>query len=210
MSEVDALFRLLTDAPPRSAEIVKRVALAGMDFPEVGKLYGVDVPRAQVLVFRAMLDVVSGGTARVPDAREAAEVAAMVGPSPERSRGTPGPLVTEPSMSGQAGSSLVLEPFDSAQGERGREARKIWNQIAANKDELKERLGKAALEFADSPDRVRDEWLRRIAIVVVIALTAFFYWREQTKPHPPPQKRPITLPTSSPPGALIVPVVTPP
>ena len=174
MSEVDALFRLLTDAPPRSAEIVKRVALSGMDFPAVGKLYGIEVPRAQVLVFRALMDVVSGGTVRVPDVREDAEVLAMVG-SPS--------------------------PFPASQGE-GLQARKLWDQIAANRDELKLQLEKAAQEFAESPDRVRDEWLRRIAIVVVLALTAFFYVREQNKPHPPPQKRPTSIPTS--------PTVTPP
>ena len=173
MSEVDALFRLLTDAPPRSAEIVKRVALGGMGFPEVATLYGVDVPRAQVLVFRAFLDVLSGRV-RVPDVREDAEVLAMVG-SPS--------------------------PFPASQGE-GLQARKLWDQIAANRDELKLQLEKAAQEFAESPDRVRDEWLRRIAIVVVLALTAFFYVREQNKPHPPPQKRPTSIPTS--------PTVTPP
>ena len=67
MSEVDALFRLLTDALPRSAEVVKRVTLAGMDFPQLATLYGVDVPRAQILVFRSFLDVLS---LRVPDSRE--------------------------------------------------------------------------------------------------------------------------------------------
>lgn len=82
-SEVDALFRLLSAAPPRSAEIVKRVALAGLDFPAIAALYGVDLPRAQVLVFRAFLDVESGGSARVPDEREAAQVEIMLGPTLE-------------------------------------------------------------------------------------------------------------------------------
>lgn len=171
MSEVDALFRLLTDAPPRSAEIVKRVALAGMGFPEVGKLYGVDVPRAQVLVFRALLDVMSGGTARVPDVREEAEVLAMVGPSPS--------------------------PLPASQGE-GFQVRKLWDQLTLHREALKVRLDQSAAAFAASPDRIRDEWLRRIAIVVVIALTAFFYWREQHKPRPPPQKRPIVAPVTPP------------
>ena len=181
MSEVDALFRLLTDAPPRSAEIVKRVALGGMGFPELGKLYGVDVPQAQVLVFRAFLDVLSGGTIRVPDASEEREVLAMLNPvRPER--GIPGPQVPEPSLAG-------------TQGER---VRRVWDQLSAHKEELEQRLAKAAQDFATSPDRGRDEWLRRIAIVLVLALTAFFYVREQNKPHPPPQKRPVVVPVTPP------------
>src|SRR3954467_8297082 len=78
MSEVDALFRLLADAPPRSAEIVKRVTLGGMDLDALARLHGVDVPRAEVIVFRALLDVSSGGRARVPDSREAVEVKSML------------------------------------------------------------------------------------------------------------------------------------
>jgi hypothetical protein len=159
MSEVDALFRLLTDAPPRSAEIVKRVALHGLDLETVAKLYGVDVPHAQILVFRALLDVSSGGKARVPDSREPSEVSAMIA-------ATPG-------------------------GGEGAQARKLWDQLSQHRDELKAKLEKAAAEYAASPDRDRDEWLRRAAIVLVLALTAFFYWREKTKPLPLHQKRPI-------------------
>ena len=39
MSDVDALFRLLTAAPPRSAEIVKRVALGQKSFPQIALLH---------------------------------------------------------------------------------------------------------------------------------------------------------------------------
>jgi hypothetical protein len=162
MSEVDALYRLLADAPPRSAEIVKRVTLAGMDFPELAKLYGVDVARAQILVFRSFLDVSSGGKARVPDERESLEVSAMIAPA--------------------------------STGGEGAQARQLWERMTRNRDELKVKLAKSAAEYAASPDRDRDEWLRRAAIVLVLALTAFFYWREQNKPKPPLQKRPIVQP----------------
>ena len=165
MSEVDALFRLLTAAPPRSAEIARRVALRGMDFPAIAKLYGVDEPRAHVLVFRALLDVATGGTGRVPDGREAAEVAAMV-----------------------KGSGTIGE---------GAEVRRLWDRLAQQRDELTLMLEKSAAEFAASPDRQRDEWLRKLAIVVVLVLTAFFYWREQNKARPPPQKRPTVAPQAT-------------
>ena len=159
MSEVDALFRLLTAAPPRAAEIVKRLTLAKKPFPELAALYGVDLPRMQVLAFRAFLDVLSGGSVRVPDERERGEVEVMLG---ER---------------------------QAAHGE-GADVLRLWNQLTAHRVALEAQLTKAAAAFEASPDRVRDEWLRRAAIVIVLALTAFFYFREANKPHPPPQKRP--------------------
>ena len=165
MSEADALFRLLAAAPPRSAEIARRVALQGMDFPAISKLYGVDEARAQVLVFRALLDVATGGAGRVPDAREAAEVATMIAPA-------------------------------SATGE-GAQARRLMDRLAQHREVLQVMLEKSATDFAASPDRQRDERLRRFAIAVVLALTAFFYWREQNKPHPPPQKRPTVAPQTT-------------
>lgn len=166
MPEVDALFRLLTDAPPRSAEIVKRVSLAGIDLPALATLYAIDLPRAQILLFRALLDVGSGGKTRVPDSREPAEVAAM--------------------LEGTAGTG------------EGAEARRLWERLKAHREELKARLAKSAADYAASPDRDRDELFRRVAIVVVLALTAFFYWREQHKPLPPPQKRPVIAPVTPP------------
>lgn len=158
MSEVDALFRLLNDAPPRSAMIVKRFIFGGNDLDALAKLYGLDVPHAQVMLFRAFLDVHSGGKARIPDSREAAEVSAMIA--------------------------------SSGSGE-GAQARRLWDSMSQHRDELKVKLEKAAAEYAASPDRDRDEWLRRAAIVLVLALTAFFYYREKTKPLPPHQKRPV-------------------
>ncbi len=161
MSDVDALFRLLTAAPPRSAEIVKRVALSQKSFPELAALYGLDVPRMQRLAFRSFLDVLSGGTARVPDEREATETEVMLG---ER---------------------------QAAQGE-GAELRRLWQSLTANRAELEAQLTRAAAAFEASPDRVRDERLRWVAIAVVLALTAYFYFQQANKPHPPPQKRPTT------------------
>lgn len=150
MADVDALFRLLNDAPPRAAEIVKRVALRGLPLAELGALYGVDEARAEVLLFRALLDVRSGGTARVSDAREPAELAAM--------------------RAGPAGAG------------EGSQARALLDRLTAHRVELTARLQHEAEAFARSPDRVRDERLRWVAIVVVLALTAYFYWREQHQP----------------------------
>lgn len=63
--------------------------------------------------------------------------------------------------------------------------------LAAHRDVLRSKLDEAADAWAKSPDRVRDERLRQLAIVVVLALTAFFYWREANKPLPPSRPRPM-------------------
>ena len=75
----------------------------------------------------------------------------------------------------------------------GSQVRDLWQQLERNREELKVRLDRAAAEFAASPDRGRDEWVRRLSIVLVLALTAYFWWAEKTKPHPPPQKRPTIV-----------------
>lgn len=159
MSEVDALFRLLTAAPPRSAQIVKRFALKGESLEALGTAFAVELPEAKVLVLRALLDVQSGGTARVSDADEPALVAAV---------------------------------FDDPASSH--ELAQLVSKLRSNAGPLDEKLARAADDFERSPDRGRDEWLRRLAIALVIGLSAYFYWREQNKPRPPPEKRPIVAP----------------
>jgi hypothetical protein len=159
MSEVDALFRLLQAAPPRAAEIAKRLGLQGTSLEQLGALFGVDLPRARILAFRALTDVQSGGTVRVPDAEEAA---------------------------------LVERTF----GEGGTPQHQLLLQLQRNREALEQRLQRAAAEFEQSPDRKREELFRYLAIALVIALSAFFYWKEQQKPKTRWEKRPITTPQS--------------
>lgn len=161
MSEVDALFRTLVSAPPRSAAIVKRVALEQVPLARVAELFGVDEPRARVLVFRATVEVMTGKPCAVPDAKEPAEVAALWGGPP---------------------------------AQEGTQAKAFLERLTRNAAELTARLQKAQAEFEASPDRDRDELLRYALIALVLALTAFFYWQEKSKPLPPPQKRPILAP----------------
>ena len=50
--------------------------------------------------------------------------------------------------------------------------------------ELLLKLDAAAKAWAASPDRARDERLRQLAIIVVLALTAFFYWQQSHTASP--------------------------
>lgn len=158
MSEVDALFRMLDAAPPRSAEIVKRVALAQMGWAQFASLYGVDEARAKVIVFRAFVDVMSGGSVRFSDEQEPFEVEAML-----------------------SASVAKLHPAGGAA------VRQLWDRYAEHRVELQKRLEQQAADFAASPDRVKEERWRYIAIVLIIALASYFYWREKQRQ---PESRP--------------------
>ena len=54
-----------------------------------------------------------------------------------------------------------------------------------------------ASAFARSPDRARDDSLRKVAIAVVLALTAWFWMQERTRTRPP-ERRPTPPPTAHP------------
>lgn len=167
MSEVDALLRTLLAAPPRSASLVKQVALARRPLSSVAERFGVDEARAKVLVLRATIEVMTGRPCTVPDEREPLEVEALWG--------------------------------EGAAGAReGAEAKAFLARLGRNAEELTAALAKAEAAFEASPDRRRDELVRYALIVLVLVLTAFFYWREQNKPRPPPQKRPILAPQAPP------------
>jgi hypothetical protein len=152
MSEVDALFRLLQAAPPRSAEIVKRVTLRGLTLDAVAAQFSLTPELGKRLVLRALLDVESGGTLRVPDADEPALAEAVL--------------------------SDTVTPTDPL----ATRLHGLRTRLRDHAPALEKKLEAAAEAFEKSPDRARDEWLRRLAIVVVLALSAYFYWREQNKP----------------------------
>lgn len=55
-------------------------------------------------------------------------------------------------------------------------------QLVEQREPLQRALHQAALEAEASPARAREEWLRRIAIAVVLALASYFYWRDHYAP----------------------------
>lgn len=74
-------------------------------------------------------------------------------------------------VSPAAGDALIARALEDAKL-NGHEA-----ALQEHRAELLARLDAAAKAWAASPDRVRDERLRQLAIVIVLALTAYFYWR---------------------------------
>lgn len=148
MSEVDALFRLVQAAPPRSAEIVKRFTLRRTSLEELATLYAVTPALARILVLRALVDVEGGPRVPAPDEPE-----------------------------------LAAAVFDGAPGDsRATALRSLIEKLQSHAEPLTQKLRVAAEEFEKSPDRARDEWVRRFAIVLVLALTWYFWRQQENKP----------------------------
>lgn len=55
--------------------------------------------------------------------------------------------------------------------------------------EVEAALDQAARADAASPGRAREEWLRRLAVAALLALTAWLYWSRPPEPEPRPERR---------------------
>ena len=144
MSEADALFRVLTAAPPRSREIVVTHAIDGVPLDALATRFGLELPALRRLVARSLHALHAPRGPQLSDADEQVLADAL-----ER--------------------DATLEA------------------LRRNKTEVRAKLNAAAEAWAASPDRARDERVRYVLIAVVIALSAWFYWREN---HQPPRFEP--------------------
>lgn len=68
--------------------------------------------------------------------------------------------------------------------------------LAAQKDDVRALLLAAEQAAAASPARARETWLRRAAVVAIIAISLFVWWRDRDKPPPSadPRTRQLPLP----------------
>ncbi len=55
--------------------------------------------------------------------------------------------------------------------------------LVEHREAVKALLVQAEAEAEKSPQRARENWLRRVGIVLILAATAYFYWQEQ-QPKP--------------------------
>ncbi|MFP2896193.1 hypothetical protein [Corallococcus sp. 4LFB] len=55
--------------------------------------------------------------------------------------------------------------------------------------EVEAGLARAAEADANSPARAREEWLRKLAVAALLALTAWLYWSRPPEPEPRPERR---------------------
>ncbi|MBK7859540.1 MAG: hypothetical protein IPJ65_13170 [Archangiaceae bacterium] len=66
--------------------------------------------------------------------------------------------------------------------------------LEAHRDQVKALIHQAHLDYEGSPAFSVETWLRRIAIVLILALTAYFYWREEQTKKPVPYAPYLTQP----------------
>jgi hypothetical protein len=67
-------------------------------------------------------------------------------------------------------------------------------ELEAHREELKRLIDKAHADYEASPSHTLEVWARRIAIIVIVALTAWFYWREERQKKPIPYAPYLTEP----------------
>lgn len=220
MLDEAALYEVLGRMPPRSAELVSRVALDGWSLPELAERYGIPEANAARLVLRAARDCDAAARGdSTPAAPLSDEVEASQAPALARAlerlprggdgRGTgdsrpvrvpadqgsePAPRASESSADQQRPPSDAGGPGTTDAAAQGagatRPLAELLAALATHRDGLKRRLAEAEAAAARSPTRTREVWLRRLAIAVILALTAYFYWRDQHAPPPPPLPRP--------------------
>jgi hypothetical protein len=158
VSDLDHFYRALTSVHPRSAQVLMARFFwvgdhLGRSPLEFAAHYGISAEAADVLLFRAsreFFEALSGrpGPGLLPDATEA-QLAHRFGQAVEGA--VPPPEFND----------LIL----------------CLRGLNAHARELRARLDAAEQAELTSPEYARETWIRRAAIVVVLALSAWFYWK---------------------------------
>jgi hypothetical protein len=173
--DVEPLFAALTRLPPRSLQVLLARFVAasagaepGRDAAGFARFYGVQLPAAEVLLWRAAVDF---------------EALLAHRPLP-----APRPFPDEQAAARQLAQALEDDASTSAP-ELASLARAL-RALSAHAPAIRERLTAAERAELESPAFVRETWMRRAAIVIVLVLSGWAYfkadlvrwWRQQTLP----------------------------
>jgi hypothetical protein len=161
--DVATLQDVLGRCPPRSAEVLARVSHDGWSVVQLATRYGISESAAAVLLLRCARDF-----------RFAAEGRAV-------------PAMPLPDAEEQALATKLTAAL-ATPAEASPDMRAHAEDLAAlthHRQELRRRLEAAQAEAERSPARTRELWLRRVAIALILALTAWTWWRG---PPAPPEK----------------------
>jgi hypothetical protein len=179
--DVDGLLAALNRLHPRALQVLLARFVAqtdsgpGRDRARFATFYGVELPAADLLLFRA--------------AREFEAALDGVPPSPPRD------FDDEQRASAELVAALEspTPPMSQRLGRLVDALRALTTHAAT----IRDRLSAAERAELESPEYARETWLRRIAIVLVLALSGWFYlkddlvrrWRQWTtdvtQPTPP-------------------------
>jgi hypothetical protein len=160
-----ALGAALRALEPRPAAVLMRRLVERRPLAECATWYGVPVESFSVLLLRAGVALARRLElpAREPSGTDEEEAwARMLAAALEReSAPVPVPLVP------------VVE---------------VCRRVLAVGPEVETALEEAARADAESPKRRREDWLRRLAVAALLALTAWLYWTRPPEPTPRPER----------------------
>lgn len=166
----EALAQALRALPARPSSLLSLRLLRVRSEEACAAFYGTSTEAFGVHLLRAGLELAAGLGQRVRAPESAAEEEAWA-------RALAAALEGEGARVGAA-----LEPVV----ELCRRLREAAPEVAARLEQLEQ-------EEARSPHRQREEWLRRLAVLLLVALTAWLYW---TRPPEEPGKPPPLAPSS--------------
>ncbi|RYZ37483.1 MAG: hypothetical protein EOO71_27845 [Myxococcaceae bacterium] len=162
----EALGAALRQLEPRVAAVLLRRLVERRPLEECASWYGISTDAFSVLLLRSAVALArhAGQPARAPDgAEEAAAWERMLAAAVERDT-APVPVALAP-------------------------VAQVCRRVHELGPEMESALAQAAQVEADSPGRAREEWLRRLAVAALLALTAWLYWSRPPEPEPRPERR---------------------
>jgi hypothetical protein len=157
-----ALCEALRTLEPRPAAVLSRRLLEDRSLDACATFYGVSREAFSLLLLRAAqsLALATGLPARPPTSE--AEEATWARMLAETLEGGTAPV-----------SAALVSAVD------------VCRRLRTQRTEVRAALEAAEREEADSPRRRREEWLRRLVVAALLALTAYLYW---TRPAEPPTR----------------------
>ncbi len=165
------LQRALGQMPSRAAQTLILRCLEGRSIQTCAELYGIGVSQWQILFFDA-------ARALAADAR----------PIPDPQRAVLADRLQRALVSLQhdeAGDALLRDPVIAPLAA-------LLQSLVDQREEVQRLLLEAERVAASAPARVRETWLRRLAVVVIIAVSLFVWLRERNKtPAPNPSHFPL-------------------
>lgn len=162
----DQLARGLFAAPPRDARLLADRLLHGRTRDEAALLWGVSRDAADLMFLRAARAFEAALAPRAPDG--------------------PVEFGLEATLARELAEALEGRP---AQGPAAALAAPLA-QLSAQKAEVQARWRRLQEEDEASPRRQLETWGRRVAILAILGLVAFFEWRNQTKEKQPVRYEP--------------------
>jgi hypothetical protein len=152
----------LRELEPRAAAVLSRRLLEERSLDACAAFYGVSREAFSVLLLRAARSLTrAAGLPSRPPASEEEET-------------TWARMLAGALEGGAAPVAAALVPTVE-----------LCRRLRALRAQVREALEAAEREEAHSPRRHREEWLRRLVVAALLALTAYLYW---TRPEEPPAR----------------------